>query len=360
LQDYKKEFNINFHILQKTGGIIMKTKLEILEFMTRPSERLIRDMRALNSDIMILGAGGKIGPSLAITAKRAFDAAGIKKKVIAVSLYDYKDAPDSMREAGVEVIEADISDPEKLQKLPEVKNIIYMVGRKFGTSENQSQTWQVNVLLPAKVCERFPSSNIVAFSTGNVYGMTGLNSGGSNEFDEVKPDGEYAQSCLGRERMMEYYSEKDDTRMLLFRLNYAIDMRYGVLYDIAKAVYNETPVSLGQPVFNCIWQGDVCEYALRSLLHTSVPPVKLNVTGPETISTRWVAMEFAKRFHKSALFSCEEGTRALLSNAGKMSKLMGYPAISLEVMIDMVAEWILAGGEAINAPTHFETTDGKY
>jgi hypothetical protein len=159
---------------------------------------------------------------------------------------------------------------------------------------------------------------------------------------------------------MEYYSEKDQTKMLMFRLNYAIDTRYGVLYDIANSVYNETPVSLGQPVFNCIWQGDVCEYALRSLLHTFVPPAKLNVTGPETISTKWAANEFAKRFQKKALFTGEEGNRALLSNSAKMASLMGYPAVSLETMIDLVAEWIMAGGDAIIAPTHFETTDGKY
>jgi len=338
----------------------MKTVSEILELMTRPSNRLIEDMKTLNGDIMILGAGGKIGPSLAITAKRAFDAAGIKRKVVAVSLFDYKDAPSSMREAGVEVIEADISDPEKLQALPGIPNIIYMVGRKFGTTNNQSLTWQVNVLLPTKVCERFPGSNIVAFSTGNVYGMTGLTSGGSNELDEPKPYGEYAQSCLGRERIMEYYSEKDKTSMLLFRLNYAIDMRYGVLYDIANAIYNENPVSIDQPIFNCIWQGDVCEYALRSLLHTAVPPTKLNVTGPETISTRWIAAEFAKRFNKKVQFSGEEGDCALSSNTTKLSKLMGYPKVPLENMIDMVADWIKEGGEAINAPTHFETTNGKY
>jgi nucleoside-diphosphate-sugar epimerase len=338
----------------------MKTTSEILELMTRPSERLIKDMKALNSDILILGAGGKVGPSLAITAKRAFDAAGIKKRVVAVSLFDYTDARTSMREAGVEVIEADISDPVQLKDLPDIKNIIYMVGRKFGTSQNQSQTWQVNVLLPEKVCERFPGSNIVAFSTGNVYGMTGLSSGGSNEYDELKPEGEYAQSCLGRERIMEYYSEKDQTKMLMFRLNYAIDTRYGVLYDIANSVYNETPVSLGQPVFNCIWQGDVCEYALRSLLHTLVPPAKLNVTGPETISTKWAANEFAKRFQKKAFFTDEEGNRALLSNSATMASLMGYPAVSLETMMDLVAEWIMVGGDAIIAPTHFETTDGKY
>ena len=338
----------------------MKSTTEYLELMTRPSNRLIEDMKLLNSDLMILGAGGKIGPSLAITAKRALDAAGIDKRVVAVSLFDYKNAPESMKEAGVEVIEADISDPSVLQQLPDIKHIIYMVGRKFGTTQNQSQTWQINTLLPSKICERYPGSNIVAFSTGNVYGMTGLTTGGSSELDEVNPEGEYAQSCLGRERIMEYYSQKDNTSMLLFRLNYAIDMRYGVLYDIANAVYNEKPVSLGQPVFNCLWQGDVCEYALRSLLYTNVPPTKLNVTGPETISTKWVANEFAKRFHKAPSFTGEEGHRALLSNAGKMTQLMGYPSTPLNTMIDMVAEWIIAGGEAINAPTHFETTDGKY
>lgn len=338
----------------------MKTTSELFELMTRPSKRLIEDMKSLNSDIMILGAGGKVGPSLAITAKRAFDAAGIDKRVVAVSLFDYPDAPNTMKAAGVEVIEADLSDSAVLKDLPDIKNIIYMVGRKFGTSQNQSLTWQINALLPAKVCERFPGSNIVAFSTGNVYGMTDINTGGSTELDELRPEGEYAQSCLGRERIMEYYSQKDNTSMLLFRLNYAIDMRYGVLFDIANAVYNETPVSLGQAVFNCIWQGDVCEYALRSLLHTSVPPAKLNVTGPETISTKWVANEFAKRFNKTPIFSGEEGNRALLSNAGKMNQLMGYPMTSLNAMIDMVAEWIMSGGETINAPTHFEATDGKY
>ncbi len=338
----------------------MKATSDYLIHMTHPSKRLIEDMKALNGDILILGAGGKIGPSLAITAKRAFDAAKIEKRVVAVSLFDYKDAPDAMRNAGVEVLEADISDPAVLQQLPDIKNIIYMVGRKFGTSQNQAQTWQINTLLPSKVCERYPGSNIVAFSTGNVYGMTELNTGGSNETDEVKPEGEYAQSCLGRERIMEYYSEKDNTAMLLFRLNYSIDMRYGVLYDIANAVYNNKPVSLGQSVFNCIWQGDVCEYALRSLLHTSVPPAKLNVTGPEIISTRWAANEFAKRFQKTPSFVGEEGNRALLSNAGKMNQQMGYPNVPLNTMIDMVADWIIAGGEAINAPTHFEATDGKY
>ncbi len=338
----------------------MKSISQVLDLMTRPSERLAADMKTLAGDIMILGAGGKIGPSLAITAKRAFEAAGLDKRVVAVSLFDYPDAPEAMRKAGVEVYEADISDPAQLKALPDIGNIIYMIGRKFGTTQNQALTWQVNSLLPSKVCERFPGANIVAFSTGNVYGMAPLSSGGFCEEDEPQPEGEYAQSCLGRERIMEYYSKKDNTPMLIFRLNYSIDVRYGVLYDIASAVYNERPVSLGQPVFNCIWQGDVCEYALRSLLHTSVPPAVLNVTGPETISTRWAAEWFGARFGKKPLFAGEEGNRAVFSNTAKMTTLLGYPNMPLEKMMDMVADWILEGGETINAPTHFETTDGKF
>lgn len=338
----------------------MKTISEVLDFMTKPGERLIADMRSLDGDVMILGAGGKIGPSLAVTAKRAFDAAGVGKRVIAVSLFDYPDAAMTMRRAGVDVIEADISDPAQLQGLPDVNNIIYMIGRKFGTTQNQSLTWQVNVLLPSKVCERFPGSNIVAFSTGNVYGMVPIASGGSREEDEPRPDGEYAQSCLGRERVLEYYSKRDNTRVLIFRLNYAIDVRYGVLYDIASAVYEGRPVSLGQGVFNCLWQGDVCEYALRSLLHTSVPPMVLNVTGPETVSTRKTAEYFAERFGRKPQFTGEEGSCAVLSNSAKMAGLMGYPNMPLEKMMDLVAEWIMQGGEVIDAPTHFEATDGKY
>lgn len=338
----------------------MRTIPEVLELMTRPSQRLVEDMKVLDGDIMILGAGGKIGPSLAITAKRAFDAASLKRRVVAVSLMDYPDAGPSMRDAGVEVFETDISDPAKLKALPDIQNIIYMIGRKFGTTGNQPLTWQVNVLLPSKVCERFPRANMVVFSTGNVYGMAPLSSGGFCEEDEPQPEGEYAQSCLGRERMLEYYSKRDNIRMLLFRLNYAIDVRYGVLYDIARAVYDGRPISLSQAVFNCIWQGDACEYALRSLLHTSVPPAVLNVTGPETVSTRWATEWFGARFGKKPLFDDEEGNRATFSNTAKLAKLLGYPKMPLLTMMEMVADWIIAGGEAINAPTHFETTDGKY
>lgn len=340
--------------------MIAANKKELLDLMTTPSERLVSDMKKLDGDIMILGAGGKVGPSLAITAKRAFAAAGLGFRVVAVSLFDYPDAADSMRQAGVEVIEADISDPEQLAALPDIKNIIYMVGKKFGTTGNQSMTWQINVTLPAIVAQRFPGSNMVSFSTGNVYGLTKLNSGGFCEEDELCPVGEYAQSCLGRERVLEYYSRKNGTPMLMFRLNYAIDMRYGVLYDIANCVMKGLPVQLEQGVFNCIWQGDVCEYAIRCLLHTQVPPAALNVSSPEVVSIRWAANEFAKRFGKEPVFTGEEGTHSMFSNCQRMVHLMGAPSMDILAMIDMVTQWLKNGGEVITAPTHFEAVDGKF
>lgn len=187
------------------------------------------------------------------------------------------------------------------------------------------------------------------------------NSGGSTEEDELNPDGEYGQSCLGRERVMEYYSKKNNTPMLQFRLNYAVALRYGVLYDIANAVNSGEPVSLGRSIFNCIWQGDVCEYAIRSLLHTAVPPVKLNVTGPETISTKWAAEEFGRMLGKTPVFSpSEPAPGGVFSNSSKMVEWMGYPQTSLRQMMHMQADWIKAGQSSIHAPTHFETVDGKY
>lgn len=333
---------------------------ELLEFMTRPGARLVADMKKLDGDIMILGAGGKIGPSMAITAKRAADAAGTGARVFAASLFDGEEAPEAMRRAGVEVIAADLSDPAQLAALPDAKNVIFMAGRKFGTVGRESATWQTNVILPYLAAERYAGSRFVAFSTGNVYGMAPVVSGGFCEDDVLRPIGEYAQSCLGRERILEHCSEKNRTPMLIFRLNYAIDLRYGVLYDIAKAIMDERPIDVSQGVFNCIWQGDVCEYAIRSLLRTAVPPEKLNVSSPEALSIRWAAKELGKRLGKEPRFTGEEVNSALFSNCQKLVRTMGAPTVGILSMMDMVADWILRGGEAISAPTHFETTNGVY
>jgi len=232
---------------------------QFIDAMTTPDNRLIEDMKRIDDDIMILGAGGKVGATVAITAKRAMDAAKLSHRVIAVSLFDYQDSPIIMQNAGVDVIEADLSDEAQLEKLPKVHNIIYMVGKKFGTTLNFSQTWFVNVILPAMIAKHFSNSNIVLFSTGNVYGMRDISSGGALEDSPLEPVGEYAQTCVGCERVMEHFSKMNGTPMLFFRLNYAIDMRYGVLHDIAMAVYHEHPVDLSAGYFNCIWQGRRCK-----------------------------------------------------------------------------------------------------
>lgn len=339
---------------------MLKTTSELTEFMTRPSARLVEDLKRLKGDIMILGAGGKVGPAMAVLAKRGVEAAGTGAKVYAASLFDRPDAPDIMRSAGVEVIEADLSDPKQLAALPEAENIIFMVGKKFGTEGNESLTWHINVILPYLAAERFPRSRIVAFSTGNVYGMAPVVSGGFCEDDVPHPIGEYAETCLGRERILEHCSVQNQTPMLIFRLNYAIDLRYGVLYDIANAIVEGRPIDVSQGVFNCIWQGDVCEFAIRSLLRTAVPPEKLNVSSPEAISIRWAAKELGKRLGKEPTFTGEEVQSALFSNCQKMVRMMGAPSVGILELIDMVAQWVQQGGEVISAPTHFETTNGTY
>jgi len=331
-----------------------------MEFMTRPSPRLVEDVKKIEGDIMILGAGGKVGPSLSITAARAYREAGVNNRIIAVSMYEGRDVPEMMKAYGVEVLEANLLDSNQLQGLPDCPNIIFMAGRKFGTTGNQSLTWAINVLLPAKVCERFPGSRFVVFSTGNIYGDVPALSGGSTEEDEPNPDGEYGQTCLGRERVFQYYANLNGTKSLLFRLNYAIEMRYGVLYDIASAVYNGQPVNLSRGIFNCIWQGDVCEYAIRSLLHASAPPFILNVTGPQCISTRWIAETFGKIFGKKPVYCGEERAAGIYSNTTRLGGLLGMPHMPLDKMIRMQAEWIMSGGETINAPTHFDQADGRY
>lgn len=333
---------------------------QLLDFMTEPSEVLVREVGRLKGDLMILGAGGKVGTSLAIKARRAMTAAGAAGRVLAVSLFDYADGPRRLQQAGVEVIEADVSDPEQLAALPEAENIIYMIGKKFGTTGNEANTAYINIILPHLIAQRFPRSRIVAFSTGNVYGDAPLYSGGSTEEDIPCPVGEYAQTCLARERVFEYCSRKNNTPMLMFRLNYAIDLRYGVLCDIARNILEGTPVSLDAGVFNCVWQGEVCEYAIRSLLLTTVPPRVMNVSSPEVYSIRWAARELGKRLGKEPIFSGQEGSRAMFTNNQKLSSLLGAPQVSILQMMDWVAAWMLRGGEAIAAPTHFEATDGKF
>lgn len=338
----------------------MKTIEELENLMTDPSNALIEDMRKIDGNILILGIGGKMGPTLAIMAKRAIDKAGVDKKVIGVSRFSNGTLKEDLEKAGIETISTDLLNDEQLKLLPKEKNIIYMAGNKFGTTGNEHFTWAMNTYLPGRVAEHFKGANIVAFSTGNVYPLVPLTQGGCDELHEVAPVGEYGQSSLGRERVFTYFSYKDNTPLAVFRLNYAIDMRYGVLLEIARSVYNEIPLDLSMGHVNVIWQGDANEYAIRSLLRASSPPTILNVTGPETLSVRWLGKEFGRLLGKTPVFEGVEQENALLNNASKAHKEFGYPRVSIREMIEWTAAWVANDGETINKPTHFQERKGQF
>lgn len=328
--------------------------------MTDPSDALVEDMRKIDGNILILGIGGKMGPTLAIMAKRAIDKAGVDKKVIGVSRFSNGTLKEDLEKAGIETISTDLLNDEQLKLLPKEQNIIYMAGNKFGTTGNEHFTWAMNTYLPGRVAEHFKGANIVAFSTGNVYPLVPLTQGGCDELHEVAPVGEYGQSSLGRERVFTYFSHKDNTPLTIFRLNYAIDMRYGVLLEIARSVYNGIPLDLSMSHVNVIWQGDANEYAIRSLLRASSPPTILNVTGPETLSVRWLANEFGRLLGKTPVFEGVEQENALLNNASKAHKEFGYPRVSIREMIEWTATWVANDGETINKPTHFQERKGQF
>ena len=301
-----------------------------------------------------------MGPSLARLAKRAIDCADVAKKVIGVSRFSTPGIQESLHEVGVETIVADLLSENSLRNLPNVKNVIFMAGRKFGSTGNEDLTWALNTYMPGRVAEKFQDSRLVVFSTGNVYPLTPIPHGGATESSTVAPIGEYAQSCLGRERICCYFSEQFGTQMAILRLNYAIELRYGILLDIAQKVYTGEPISLEMGNVNVIWQRDANAIALRCFTHSQSPPLILNVTGPETVSVRYIALRFGEIFNKPIRFEGEEAETALLSNASLCHQLFGYPCVSLGQMIEWVAEWVRIGGKTLQKPTHFEVRDGKF
>jgi nucleoside-diphosphate-sugar epimerase len=333
---------------------------ELEDLLTTPSEALVADLASLEGDIMVIGGAGKMGPTLAVLAQRALDKAATGQKVIAVSRFSDAAARERLDAAGVTTIAADLQDDQALASLPDAPNIVYMLGTKFGTTGREYQTWAVNAYLAGKVAERFPKSRFTVFSSGNIYPFRPVTQGGADESVAPDPIGEYAQSCLARERLFEYASRTNGTPVAIFRLNYAIDLRYGVLYDIAAQVHAGQPVDVTMGNVNVIWQGDANSIALRSLTVASSPPEVLNVTGPETVSTRWLVGEFAKRFGVEPKVTGEEAPTALLSNASKSLSRFGNPSVSIGTMIDWVASWIEAGGPALNKPTHFQEREGNF
>ena len=333
---------------------------QLEKVMSTPTSAVVDAVEKMTGDLLILGVGGKMGPTLAKLAKRAINESGSGKRVISVSRFSSPGLQTDLNRAGVETIPCDLLNETELQALPDVPNVIFMAGRKFGATGNEALTWAMNTYLPGRVAEKYQNSRIVVFSTGNVYPLTPVSHGGATETHPVDPIGEYAQSCLGRERVFEHASNQFGTALAVLRLNYAIDLRYGILLDIAERVYYEKPVDLTMGAANVIWQGDANAIVLRTLMHCQSPPMVLNLTGPEIVSIRWLATQFGEIFGKAPIFEGVEADTALLSNAARCHQLFGYPQVSLEQMVQWVAHWVEIDGMTLGKPTKFEVRDGKF
>ena len=339
---------------------LIQTEAELDEQLSEPSPAVLETLHGLDSDLLILGAGGKMGPTLARMATRALREIDSPHTVVGISRFSQPEVRKQLETWGVRTLAFDLLNREAVAALPDSRNIVYMVGQKFGTTENAALTWALNTYVPALVAERFSDARIVAFSTGNVYSLTPVVEGGSQEDDALEPLGEYANSCVGRERIFTYFSQHASIRCAIVRLNYAIALRYGVLVDIARRVMAREPVDVTMGAVNVIWQGDANAQALALLAHCASPPFVLNVTGPETVSVRRVAERFGRIFDVPVTFTGEESPLALLSHTAKSQRLFGYPRVTLDQMITWTAAWVQQSGPFLDKPTHFETRDGRY
>lgn len=339
--------------------MIINNEPALEELLTRPSQADLEAASQLCGDVIVLGAGGKMGPSLVGRMRRAIQEAGLQHKVIAVTRKDHNGLL-ACYSRGNDVIEADLLDPTTYDGLPDAPNMVFMAGRKFGSVADQPLTWATNVWMAGLAAQRFRTARIVAFSTGNVYPFTAVDSAGANENTPVAPIGEYAQSALARERIFEYFANVHKIPTLIYRLNYAVDLRYGVIVDIADKVLHELPIDLTTGYANIIWQGDANSYCLRSFALCDVPARHLNVTGLKIISVREVAEYFAHRFGKKPRFINTESQTALLSDASQCAQLLGPSTVNEEQLIEMTANWLSAGGTTLGKPTKFERRDGTF
>jgi nucleoside-diphosphate-sugar epimerase len=330
------------------------------DVMTRPDPLLIESIKTLSSPLVILGAGGKMGPSMAVLARRAADAARHPLDILAVSRFSDGRARQWLKARGVQTISCDVMDRNALAGLPDTQNLIYLVGLKFGTSQEPSMTWAANTLAPAHIAERYAEARIVALSTGNVYPLSPVGGAGSLEIDPLTPTGEYANSCVARERIFEFFSRRNGTPLTLIRLNYAVEMRYGVLVDIARKVFAGEPVDVLMGYLNCIWQGDANSLIIRCLGLASSPPFILNLTGSTVVSVREVAQRFGELMNHLPIIVGAEASTALLSNTARMVDRLGKPQTPLDRLIEWTAHWIMNDGRLLNKPTHFEVRDGAY
>ncbi|HMB91918.1 MAG TPA: NAD(P)-dependent oxidoreductase [Rhodothermales bacterium] len=338
----------------------IETEANLDEVMTRPTVALQAFVQTLRGPLVVLGAGGKMGPSLCVQVRRAAEEAGHNLDVIAVSRFSDPNAQAWLDERGVQTLACDLMDRAAVEALPDAENVIYLVGMKFGTRQNPARTWAINTLVPDRVSERYAGARIVALSTGNVYPLVPVAQGGSVETDALTPLGEYANAAVARERIFEYAAERDGTRVALIRLNYAVDLRYGVLVDLAQKIAVGEPVDVTMGHLNCIWQGDANEMIVRALDLTMQPSIALNLTGQNVLSIRELAQRLAALMDRPVEIVGIEAETALLSNPARAIAALGKPSTALETMLRWTAHWVQHGGTTLNKPTHFEVRDGRY
>jgi len=329
------------------------------ELLSRPSAADVDFARSLEGDVIVLGAGGKMGPSLARRIRRALREAGAAGRVLAVARFSEPGLADGLAREGIEPTRCDLLDPAAVARLPRVPNVLFLAGRKFGSTDRPDLTWIQNVVSPAIVARHFAESRIVVFSSGNVYPLARPGGTGATETEPVAPVGEYAQTCVGRERIFEHAARERGTACLLFRLFYAVDLRYGTLVDLARTVLAGDPVDLRAAHVNAIWQGDANSFAFRALALADASARLLVVTGPEVVSVRAAAEWFGERFSRPARFVGEPGP-ALLGDPSLCVSLLGAPEVSLARLLEWVASWVSRGGRSLGKPTHFESTDGRF
>mgnify|MGYP001770775342 FL=1 len=333
---------------------------ELEERLSRPMPEVVQVFRQLQGDLLVLGVAGKMGPTLARMARRAMDEAQNPAVVYGVARFSQAEVCEQLENVGVQTIACDLLDADSVRRLPDAPNVVFMAGMKFGTTGAEALTWAMNTVVPANVAERFRRSRIVVFSTGNVYPLVPVVQGGATEATPPAPIGEYAQSALGRERVFEYFCARYHTPVAIYRLNYAVELRYGIILDVAQKVWTGTPVPLAMGCVNVLWQGDACAWALRCLPLAQSPPLVLNATGPETVSIRQLAYRLGELMGKEPLFEGTEADTALLSNAGKAHRLFGYPTVPLDTVVQWVAYWVMQSLPTLDKPTHFEVRNGRF
>ena len=339
---------------------LIHNESELEEVLTRPSAALIEFVKTLSGPLLVLGAGGKMGPTLACRARRAAQAANHQLDVIAVSRFGDPQARQWLETCGIKTLSCDLLDADALARLPDTDTIIYLVGLKFGTSRSPATTWATNALTPLRVCERYPRSRIAAVSTGNVYPLVPVKSGGSVETDVLTPVGEYANAAVARERIFEFCSKRYGTAVALLRLCYAVELRYGVLMDVARKVHAGEAIDLSTGAFNCIWQGDANDMILRALSLAESPPTAWNLCRQERFSVRTVATRLGELLGRAPRFVGQETDTALLVDATRLCARLGPPPTALETMLAWAAHWIQSGGRDLGTPTHFEVRNGNF